>query len=132
MKILEEYPCENSKQQRMREQYWIEQLNPELNMVNAYTTDEYKIEYNKERGKVYYYETIEYQSQRKADFYQQNKEQIDERNSVYYEKNKETIALERKKKRDVSKTTCECGSVYTYITKSKHLKTKKHIDWQSL
>lgn len=34
--LVEEYPCENRDQLRQREQYWIDELQPSLNMSAAY------------------------------------------------------------------------------------------------
>ena len=46
---LEEYPCENSIQSRIRERYWEDTLKADMNMVKAYQTEEEK----KERQKLY-------------------------------------------------------------------------------
>jgi hypothetical protein len=40
---LEEFECENKTQQVIREQYWIDQLKPELNCLPAYLTEEGKV-----------------------------------------------------------------------------------------
>jgi hypothetical protein len=48
---LEEFSCENKTQQFIREQYWIDQLNPILNCKDAVLTEErnkYNIEYWKQ------------------------------------------------------------------------------------
>ena len=42
MMPLEEYPCENSIQARMREQYWINTLKSDMNSDRAYRTEEDK------------------------------------------------------------------------------------------
>jgi hypothetical protein len=48
-------------------------------------------------------------------------EKIKIRNKKYYEKVKKEQVDKLKKKID-----CECGGYYTYYSKSKHLKSKKH------
>ena len=104
MSPLEEYPCENSIQQRIREQHWIDTLNAELNMVRAYTNEEDAKKNKNQKSRIHYNDTIEYQIQRKADFYTENKEMIDNRNRLYYETNREKIAKQRKEKRDALKS----------------------------
>jgi hypothetical protein len=39
---LEEFPCESNVQARIREQYWMNQLNPTMNCIKAYQTEEEK------------------------------------------------------------------------------------------
>ena len=34
--LIEEFPCENKQQQLMNEQYWIDQLKPSMNKMNAF------------------------------------------------------------------------------------------------
>ena len=49
MMPLEEYPCDNNIQARIREQYWIDKLQAKMNSVNAYTDrQEYEKQYHKE------------------------------------------------------------------------------------
>ena len=48
-------------------------------------------------------------------------EKVKIRNKKYYEKVKAEQVDKLKKKID-----CECGGFYTYYSKSKHLKSKKH------
>lgn len=40
MSTIEPYPCDNKRELVMNEQSWIEILEPELNMVQAYQTDD--------------------------------------------------------------------------------------------
>jgi len=93
MKPLEEYSCENKTQQIIREQFWIEQLKPEMNCKAAYTSVEDKkikhkeyVEANKEK----------IQEDHKA-WLEANKERTLETEKKWREKNKELRAEKRKK-----------------------------------
>jgi hypothetical protein len=56
--------------------------------------------------------------------YSENREVIIAKNKIYKELHKEEI-----QKKYSAKTTCICGGSYTYANKTKHLKTKKHLDY---
>jgi len=56
--------------------------------------------------------------------YYNNREVIIAKNKIYKELHKEEI-----QKKYSAKTTCICGGSYTYANKTKHLKTKKHLDY---
>jgi hypothetical protein len=62
MTPLEEYPCENNLQARIREQYWIDKLQSKMNQFNAFITEEIKQAnriVNNENAKVYREENAE-------------------------------------------------------------------------
>lgn len=75
---LEEFACENSTQQKIREQYWIDKLNPVLNCIKANRTDEEVVIYHQQ-----YRDT--------------HKEEIKERDMKYREAHKEELKLKKKK-----------------------------------
>jgi hypothetical protein len=56
--------------------------------------------------------------------YYNNREVIIAKNKIYKELHKDEI-----QKKYSAKTTCICGGSYTYANKTKHLKTKKHLDY---
>ena len=58
--------------------------------------------------------------------YQDNKEKIVEYKKQHYQDNKKQIELKSKEKFE-----CECGGKYTYSSKSRHMKSKKHIKFIS-
>ena len=108
MTPLEQYPCENDIQARIREQYWMDQLQAKMNDRNAHTNyQEYQIKYREEHKQ----EIKQYHDDRK----EERKEK--------YEINKEKIAEKRKKV-----FTCECGSVFRIDSKARHEKSQKHIN----
>ena len=99
------------------EQQYIEKLQTDMNMINAYCN---KADYNK----TYRLENSEklatYNKQHKLE----NKEHRREQNKIYRLKNLEKIAT-----RATQKFDCECGGKYTYNAKSLHLKTLKHLKY---
>jgi len=56
-----------------------------------------------------------------------NKEKIQEKKKQYWEKNKEKLLEQQKIPYE-----CECGSVCRRADKTKHFKTKKHLDYIKL
>ena len=58
------------------------------------------------------------------EYYKENKEQIKKRNKKYYKENAEKIRAYKNQKH-----TCICGGKYTTSRKSKHEKTKIHLNY---
>ena len=111
---IENYPCNNHREQFLREQYWINELKPNVNNRNAYTDMK---EYNKE----YHVNHKEKNNAKDKEYYQNHKEERTEYYKEYREKNKEEISERNKKK-----FNCDCGSVVRTRDKLQHYKTKKH------
>ena len=106
--LLENCPCNNSNDLRMRERYWYDII-PNVNIIKPFVTEEERKEHFKE-------------------YYKQYREQNKEYFKVYREQNKEKIK-EQIKKRNNQPFKCECGGNYTYVNKSTHFKSKKHLDY---
>ena len=114
---IEKIPCYDSNEARARERYWFEQLQASLNSKypirsgKEYRQDtkEMKKEYDKKNQEKIKEHKKEYQKE----FYIKNKERIDASNKEY---NKKIL-------------TCVCGSMFTQCYKSRHNKTKKHINF---
>lgn len=101
--LVEEYPCDNKDQLRAREQYWIDELQPELNKISAYVPDEQRTDNYKE-----YHEH----------YRQANTEHIKEYHKQYRQTNAEHYN---------EKHNCNvCGGKFTTTHKTHHLKSKKH------
>ncbi len=111
---------------RKEEQSLMDELQPELNEIRAYNSDEYNKEYNAKRDALH--------SEEKAKYYQDHKEEISDYNKKYYEKwrvdnpEKYIALLERKNE----KITCDCGSIISKSHYSAHCITQKHINGQLL
>lgn len=93
--LLEDYPCENEKELRFREQYYIDKFREDgcevVNRQNAITTPEQK----REKQKTYYQENREYIVARQ--YHYDNKPENKVKKKEYADKNRERI---RKNERD--------------------------------
>ena len=128
---IEKYNCNDANEARSRERYWVEFLNSNLNkQIPNRTKKEYKIE-NKEHivdiRKKYRIENKEQLADKNKKYRIENKEHIADTTNKYYQENKEKINTYRSQKID-----CECGSCYTRRHKSHHLKSKKHLEMNTL
>jgi hypothetical protein len=145
IELIENYPCKNKDELLFRETFWINELKPTLNCRKSRQTIEERKEYNKkyveenkdrikERQKQYYnnnQEKIqEYRDGRKEirkeydrEYNIKNKEKKVEYKLQYNNENRDRV-LEKKKE----KILCECGDEHTRTNKSRHIKTKKHLD----
>jgi len=116
IKLLEEKKCNNKLQIQQLEQKWMDEYNPDLNMLRAYTPDDIKKikkkEYRKkERKKI---------NKKKKIYRKKNKKKISITNKIYYEKTKHLTVPSHK---------CVCGGYVSISHKSRHIKSKKHIIW---
>ena len=107
--VLEHYHCDNDIQLRIRERYYYDLFNPELNMIRPYVSEE---------------ELKEYQTEYQTKYREENKEELKEYNAKYYLEN--TVELQKKQKQ---KHNCECGGKYTISNKQLHCKSKKHTKY---
>lgn len=101
----------------------------------------------KEKGNNYYKDNKEKVLENVKKYAEKNKDKIKEYNKEYHEKNKESLKKYREDNREKyqkfmknynkeykeknkaklnKKINCECGSIYSYRSKSEHKKTKKH------
>jgi hypothetical protein len=114
---IEKYPCRDENEATARERHWFEILNSGLNTnVPNRSDQEYQRQHyidNKE-------EIAIYNRQYKAD----NKEEILIKQRQYNEDHKDEIATRRKQT-----FTCECGEIGTVHHKSRHIKTKFHLQY---
>ena len=81
-------------------------------------------------SKAYYEKNKELVLQNQKEYYQKNKEHLDKINKEWKKNNKDIIKASNKKYREKLKQkngVCGCGSVA--IDMSRHLKSKKHLDW---
>jgi hypothetical protein len=139
---IEEYPCSNSVQSRIREQHWKDTLNAELNINRCYAG----VDISSHDAKAYIKKYIEV-----------NKQELEEKSKEYREKNKVIISEKRKisrtnniehmrlkdkenyerykekiKERGKLIINCICGSVFKNSNFQNHKKSKKHINYLNL
>lgn len=121
---IEEFECETTLESRIREEQWRREYNANMNSVRAHRTEEERIEQhregNKEWNKKHYEENKEIVDAKHREYYHANIEKERERSKARHDANKE---------KEQSKRTCECGGKYTYMHKSTHENTKKHIKY---
>ena len=134
IELVESVECDTKEELHMREGYYIKNNNCVNKNIAGRTKKEYKkqyyidnivelTEYNKQYKKQYYIdnivELIEYNKQ----YYIENKEKITKHKQQYYLDNKEKIAEQRS-----TIIKCDCGCDFTQSSKSRHLKSKKHLN----
>lgn len=119
MTPLEQYPCENDIQARIREQYWMDKLQAKMNKHKAFTTEEERSGYFKEYREKHKEEIAE----KGKIYYEENKDKIKEYQKQYNEEHKDENSEKRKEKYN-----CACGSVCSIRDKTTHFKTQKHIN----
>jgi hypothetical protein len=155
--LVELYPCETKEELFAREGYYIKNNKCVNKHVPGRTrkehyedTKEILLEQRKPYQKEYYKNHKEKHSQTNKEYREKHKDEIKEYLKVYndehkqeisingkdyYKKNSEMIKQRSKNYRQKNieklstKYNCECGGKYTYESKSKHLKSTKHIEW---
>ena len=111
MALVEVYPCQDKKQLRIREQFYIDQQLDKINDKRAYVSEEEGIELNRECKKAHYqanrdtaltYQKKHYEANRDTALtyqkkrYEANKEAILAKHKAYKEKNKVEISVKNK------------------------------------
>tara|TARA_B110000285_G_scaffold48000_1_gene54223 strand:- start:940 stop:1614 length:675 start_codon:yes stop_codon:yes gene_type:complete len=147
---VEKYPCNSKKELETRERYYIENFTCVNKQVPTRTPKEWREDHkedikeyhsnyynnNKQEIQEYYQDNKEqllvyskkyYEDHKKEiqeyykKYHQDNKEEIKEYNKKYYDDNKEEIKLKSKVPHN-----CLCGGKYTFSSKARHNKSKKH------
>jgi hypothetical protein len=143
---IELYPCSNKIEAVIKEEYWRNHYNAQLNSLKAHTTEQERKEALKTYMKVYnpVYQELhkEHIKEQKKEYYQANREDTLIKNRINYEMNKEATLKQQKKYYEKNKDkrlayskekiTCECGCIFARNNKSDHLKSQKHINLMSL
>jgi len=81
MIIIESFPCENYEQQRERERYWYDIIQPSMNMCRPLQTEEDDKECDKK-------------------YYEKNRKKFKEYQKKYHEKNREKILNQKREYRE--------------------------------
>jgi hypothetical protein len=104
IELVESYPCNSKDELLVRERYYFDNIEC-VNKLKPSSTLEEKKEQRKQH-------------------YEDNKEKMKEYKKQYREDNKEKIL-----KKEKIKFICECGSECRLSEKSRHEKSKKHINF---
>ena len=110
--LIKEYNCESKEQLLKKERYYIEKYQ----CINKNIPGRKKQEYSKE----YYENNKNVLIKKMKEYREANKDVMKQ----YYENNKDLIKERQSKPYD-----CICGSEIQIHEKSRHLKTKKHINF---
>jgi hypothetical protein len=110
--LIEYFPCNNKIELNRREGEIIVQTQCINKQIAGQTRKEYQ-QNNKEKI-----------SERSKEYRQNNKEKISERNKEYRQKNKDAINARKAEQHE-----CMCGKIYTLGHKTRHEKTKWHIEY---
>jgi len=125
--LLESVPCRTKTELLMKEREWKDKLNPPLNMVNPYRSDEEKKLYHEKYSKEWY----EQHKEQIKQWYEQHKEQRKEQIKKWYEQHKEQCKeqykqwYEQHKEQHKTKTECpNCKKTLLKRNLEKHMETK--------
>jgi len=121
--LIEKYPCNDKDELYSRECYFSNQIdcvnvNKRQGVINRSGGRQ---EYDKCRNKEYYNNNKDKVQEKNKEYYNNNKDKVQEKNKDYYNCNKEIFRAQYQ---------CACGGRYTHDHKSRHLKTKKHIQYK--
>jgi len=143
---IKAFPCANRREAEAEEDKIMQELKANMNSIRAYLTEQERKQYyitNKEKiteyKKIYRENNKEKLSVKNIAYKNANKEVISDKNKVYREANKQTIKDKDKHYREANKEsikntraikiTCLCGATCCKGDKSRHERTKKHINY---
>ena len=121
--LIENCSCESKDELTAREAYYIRNFDCVNKVVPGRTDKEYQVA-NKDRRKEYLHQNKEKIQAQTRNYRETNKYNIKEQKRRAYEKNKDIISEQRKEKYN-----CECGSVCCRGAKSRHEKSKIHLNF---
>jgi len=117
--LIENYPCNIKEELLAREKYYVKSLKCMNKNMPGRTSKEYYID-NKEKIKLYY----ENNKEKVKEYHENNREDILAKMKTYQQKNKEKIKALKS-----VEYICECGKSMCISNKSKHEKTKFHLNY---
>ena len=139
MSPIEEYICENKIQSLIRERYWLETLQANMNtMLKPIITEEERDQRNTRYKAKWFQDNKERLTEKNKEYEKTHKEVIQKQRKLYYEENKESFSERRKiyreinkyvlKEKQCEKIQCECGVEYSRSNKARHFKSKRHLE----
>jgi hypothetical protein len=121
---IEKYPCRDENESTARERHWFEILNSGLNTNVPNRSRQEYYEDHKEEMRQYYADNRDNRLIKNKQHYADNRDNILIKQRQYDATHKEEIATRRKQP-----FTCECGKTSTWDNKSRHLKSKFHLQY---
>jgi hypothetical protein len=133
IELVEDYPCDNDEQLRMKEQEYIDS-NECVNENRAYRSPEVArikrlkyVEEHKEQMFKYRQEYYHANKEKTREYLEKNKEHIHETRRNHYALNKERLNESRREK-----VVCECGMEVSKSALSRHRKSAFHQEYLNL
>ena len=124
--LIENLVCDNKEELYRRERFYIETMNCINKIIPSRTKQEYTIA-NHDKFKQYYHEYYKNNIEKKniyhSEYREKNKNLIIEKRKEYYKNNSEKF----KERRQNNIFQCICGLIIQKASKSRHLKTLRHI-----
>lgn len=138
-KIIENFECETKDEAKIREAYWLTELRPEfkknddslnsIRPISFLTKSERDKEYHethKEERKIYIENNREHIQQVAKEYYYNNQDKRLEIAKNYRKNNPDKIKEQNDKAANFAPIQCDCGMMYTYKHKARHMKSTKH------
>ena len=114
--LIEYFPCNNKIELNRREGEIIVQTQ----CINKQIAGQTKKEYNSQ----WYIDNKEKKNEKSRKWKENNPERVKENGQKYYQKNKDAINARKAEQHE-----CMCGKIYTLGHKTRHEKTKWHIEY---
>lgn len=112
--LVELFPCASKQELNRREDYWISELKPKLNHMNAFRTEEQRKEYKRQWG------ATDKAKEGKRQYYEEHKEQLSEYLRNWSAENIESIKARYK----ITKTCEYCGACVGQYKMKRHQESK--------
>jgi len=125
IELIKLCPCDSKEELLKREGEIIRRTECVNKEIAGRTAAEYHVDNCneiRERKKKYYTDNRGEVREKKKKYYAEHREEVKERKNKYRERNREEI-----KKKDNEKIVCECGAVINRSSKTRHMRSIKHI-----
>jgi hypothetical protein len=138
MVLIENYPCATKDELHARERYWFDNME-NCNICKPIRTEQEVIDHGKlcytkrikqdpDCNKKHYQRQLELHPDRNEKHYQRQLELHPDYKEKYYAKRRE-LHPDRNEERKQNRYTCECGANIRREEKSRHEKSKKHLNY---
>ena len=123
IEVIELYPCKTKSELLWKEREWMDKTEC-VNICRPIITDKEKKTEGRERSKQYSLTHADEISEYHKSYHLEHKVELNKISRLYRLEHRDEL---NKKKRQ--KINCECGGKYTLSHKSRHSKSKKHIEY---
>lgn len=121
--LLETVNCNSKDELLMREKHFYQTIDC-VNKNSPFRSNDEIKQYQDEYNKDYYISNKEKIKQNVKNYADNNKDKIKEKTRKYRETNKDKIKMHKGKI-----VECECGASFTHNHKSRHIRTKFHLEF---